>query len=87
MGGASLSQASVISKPGPNKYNKGGYMDIQTAIRKEKEKLIRKAKKKGIWETFGQREVRKLTDNYPGQGMAILEFEEWAMDFNNEDLK
>ena len=61
-------------------------MDIQTAIRKEKEKLIRKAKKKGIWETFGQREVRKLTDNYPGQGMAILEFELWAMDFNDKDL-
>lgn len=62
-------------------------MDIQTAIRKEKEKLIRKAKKKGVWENFGQREARKLIDNYPGQGMAILEFEDWAMDFNDKDLK
>ena len=60
--------------------------DVMLAILKEKKKLIRKAKKKGIWENFGQNEARKLIDKYPGEGMAILQFEYWAMDFTEKDI-
>jgi hypothetical protein len=60
-------------------------MDVHRAIIKEKERLIRRARKKGRWENFGQAEARKLTDKYPREGMAILEFEYWAMEFNDND--
>ena len=62
-------------------------MDVYTAIEKEKDKLIRKARKKGIWENFGQNEARKLTDKYPREGMAILGFEYWAMNFDDKGLR
>ena len=60
--------------------------DVMLAILKEKKKLIRKAKKKGIWENFGQNEARKLTDKYPGEGMKILSFEIWCMELTDKDL-
>lgn len=38
--------------------------------------------KKGIWEYFGQKEARKLTDKYaiyvPEIARLILDFEEWC---------
>ena len=39
-------------------------VNITTAIKREKAKLIKKAEKSGIYENFGQKEVYKLTDKY-----------------------
>lgn len=37
---------------------------IEKAIKREKSKLIKKAKEKGLYEDFGQKEVRKLEDRF-----------------------
>lgn len=57
-------------------------------IQRMKGKLIRAAKRKGIYENFGQKEVRELWDRYNphvyeewGLADAILAFENWAMDY------
>jgi hypothetical protein len=64
-------------------YAKGGQvMEIQ----KIKNKLISKAKSKGIYENFGQNEVRMLEDKY-GNTNEIREFDNWAMNFDLSDLK
>ena len=39
-------------------------MDINKAIANEKNKLIKRAKTKGLYENFGQKEVGKLEDKY-----------------------
>jgi hypothetical protein len=39
-------------------------MTLEKAIQKEKQKLINKAKKKGLYENFGQKEVSKLEDTF-----------------------
>lgn len=71
-------------------------MKIETAIKKEKSKLIAKAKAKGLYENFGQKEVRKLEDKFIdisdyGQEMnynrnQISGFDEWCMNFNDSSF-
>ena len=61
-----------------NVYGKGGEIaDIQ----KMKKALIAKAKSKGIYENFGQNEVRDLQDKY-GYTNSVREFDNWAMNFD-----
>ncbi len=61
-----------------NVYAKGGEIaDIQ----KMKKALIVKAKSKGIYENFGQNEVRDLQDKY-GYTNSVREFDNWAMNFD-----
>ena len=57
-------------------------------INKIKQRLIRKAQKKGIWENFGQKEFRKLMDKYGANfysdaelRIALLRFDTWAMNY------
>ena len=38
-------------------------MSLESDIKKETKKLIKKAKEEGLYENFGQKEVRKLKDN------------------------
>ena len=67
---------------------------IKTNIEKIKKQLIAKAKKKGLYENFGETEVRKLKDKFPTGYMgeerinmdAIDEFSNWAMNVNDRDL-
>lgn len=59
--------------------------ELEREILKVKKALVNKAKKKGIWEYFGQKEARKLMDTY-GNGdfdrmQLIGDFEEWCNDF------
>jgi len=54
-------------------------------VASEKKKLIREAKKKGIYENFGQTEVRKLRDKY-GSIKEVEEFDNWAMNFVQRKL-
>jgi len=59
-------------------YATGG---ITSDIEKTKKKLIAKAKSKGIYENFGQNEVRQLQDKY-GPSRELADFEIWAMDYD-----
>jgi|TARA_B110000259_G_scaffold75382_1_gene88625 hypothetical protein len=67
-------------------------MIIQTAIAKEQDKLINKVRTKGLYENFGQREVRKLEDRFINSSsytdemnvnrLLIEEFNEWCMNYS-----
>lgn len=59
---------------------------LNEKILKYKTALIAKAKKKGIWENFGQTEVLKLSDEY-GFNQEIAEFDNWARNFDLDQLK
>jgi hypothetical protein len=69
-------------------------MGIEQDINRKKKALINKASKKGLYENFGQKEVRQLKDKYPvgftGKGKenmdAIDEFERWASTFDDRKL-
>jgi histidinol phosphatase-like enzyme len=66
-------------------------MTIDTAIRKQKDKLISKAKKSGLYENFGSKEVNDLKNKFlTGDfrtDMAIQnkinEFFNWAINYAN----
>jgi hypothetical protein len=65
-------------------------------VARMKSQLIEKAKKKGIYENFGQKEVRKLKDKYPEYNEydetgriirnQIDNFDDWAMNFDQRKL-
>ena len=62
---------------------------VKKDVCKEKIKLINKAKNKGgVWENFGDKEVRKLKDKYASHQYTndevfneIYDFEKWTMYF------
>lgn len=66
-------------------------MNISQAIKKEKTKLIKKSKAIGIFENFGQKEVRELEDkfidssDYSGnineKRILIQNFNNWCMNY------
>lgn len=67
--------------------------NVHRDIEREKQKLITKYKSKGLYENFGQAEVRKLEDKYrdsqyknDGVWDAIRGFDEWAMNFTGKEL-
>jgi len=61
-----------------DEFAKGGEV---ADINKFKKQLIAKAKRKGLYENFGQAEVRKLEDKY-GYSNNVREFDNWAMNFD-----
>ena len=66
-------------------------MNIEKAVQKEKNKLIAIAKTKGLYENFGQKEVRKLEDKFINSSIysdemnksrrTIQLFDEWCMNY------
>lgn len=66
-------------------------MTIETAINKQKAKLISKAKKSGLYENFGDKEVRMLEDKFLTGDFhedkitksKINGFFEWAISYEN----
>jgi hypothetical protein len=66
-------------------------VQLKKDIKRFKKLLISKAKKKGLYENFGQRESSKLRDKYDfwdGEiGDLIQGFDEWARNVNDGDLK
>jgi hypothetical protein len=72
-------------------------MSIETDIEKYKKSLLKKAKKKGLYENFGQNEVRKLEDkykcntDYSDKGRETWEkiqgFNKWCMSLDDNDLR
>jgi len=69
-------------------------MKIENRIKYFKQNLVKKASSKGLYENFGQLEVRKLRDefpvNYSNSGKRemdlIQEFNEWVLSFSDKDL-
>lgn len=72
-------------------------MGIRADINKYKKQLITRAIKKGLYENFGQKEVRKLEDKYIPMAKdfdekcklkdLIFDFDNWARNFNDNDIK
>ena len=68
------------------------YKKIETAIKHEKNRLIDIVKKKGIYENFGQNEIRKIKDQYIDissytdemnyKRMLIQSFNNWCKNYN-----
>jgi hypothetical protein len=64
---------------------------IDTAISRAKEALTKKAKKNGIYENFGQKEVREIKDKFidisdysPDMNMnrdKLKNFDNWCMNY------
>lgn len=64
------------------------YKEILKDIKKEKNKLIKKAAKSGIYENFWQDEVRKLEDKYSDYRYKeefdlIITFSDWCANYTN----
>jgi len=60
--------------------------NLDQDIVKIKNQLINKAKKRGIWENFGQKEVRQLEEKYlkdfdQEAWSKLIDFKEWCMNF------
>lgn len=71
---------------GEEEFAKGGGVGGEIKdIAKFKQNLIQKAKQKGLYEDFGQDEVRKLTDKY-GYTSNVAAFDNWAMNFDLSQL-
>ncbi len=68
--------------------------NVKRAIERRKEKLIKKAKENGLYENFGQDEVRELEGRYIDSSSytdemnkirdLIHEFDCWAMYYNGD---
>ena len=68
-------------------------MDIKTQIKHYKNRLVRKAKRAGLWENFGQEEVNVLRSQYfdhqyknDGVWEQIMMFDDWCMNFDCTEL-
>jgi len=59
---------------------------IKARVKSLRLMLIKKAKDKGIYENFGQKEVMKLKDVF-GYTSDIEAFENWCMNFSQKQLK
>ena len=69
-------------------------MNINKALTKEQNKLIKIAKSKGLYENFGQKEVRKLEDKFidisdytdeMNEKRRLIElFNEWCMNYDGQ---
>jgi len=70
------------------------YKKIETAIKYEKNRLISIVKKKGLYENFGQNEVRKIEDQYINNSSytdemnhnrdLLQSFNDWCSTYNGE---
>jgi len=73
-------------------------MTIRTDIARAKRRLVAKAKTRGMWENFGDREVRKLKDKHDYLSLrygcaedrakaALLEdFDNWCLNYTGSDV-
>lgn len=70
---------------------------LKTAIEKSKKQLTEKARKRGLYENFGEKETRELKDKFINlssftsemneKRQLISNFDNWAMNFDVNDLK
>ena len=66
------------------------YTALQKEIKRIKKRLTAKAKRNGIWENFGQKELNSLCDKYAlifiSQSALVTEFSNWIENFSISDL-
>jgi len=69
-------------------------MNVKTQIKNYKNRLVRKAKRAGLWENFGQEEVNVLRSQYldhqyknDGVWQQIMMFDDWCMNFDTKELR
>lgn len=70
---------------------------ISTAIRRAKKELVAKVKKHGLYENFGQKEIRNIEDKFikvyqqgediKDQHRQLKSFRRWCENFNDKDLE
>jgi len=66
--------------------------NIETAIRRAKKQLKQKAAKQGLYENFGQKEVREITDKFidcwytSPDTDKVLTFDRWCSAFNDKSF-
>lgn len=71
--------------------------EIRTAIRRAKAMLVLKAKKHGLYENFGEKEVREIENKFidisdysnkmNDNRNALRNFDYWCMDCDINDIK
>ena len=66
--------------------------EMRIDVDKAKKRLINRAKKRGLWENFGEKEDRKLQDKWNHQFWSeeysiIADFSNWRGNFNDKDLE
>ncbi len=59
---------------------------MEEEIYNMKKSLISKAKEEGIYENFGQKEVRELQDKY-SYTEEVEQFDNWCMTFDDNKLR
>ncbi len=71
-----------------NDFAKERTVQCKRAIDKVKTRLVVRAEGSGIWENFGQKELRKFNDDYFSYGYECKEirdmlsaFNDWAMNY------
>lgn len=55
--------------------------EVEKQVNKYKEALIKKTKKLGMFENFGQKEIRLLEDKYGAFVKEIADFEDWVYNY------
>ncbi len=72
----------------------GTLTDVKKDIKNYKERLVRKAKHNGLWENFGDEEVRVLEDEYhlhqfsdDNVWKTIREFAQWCYNCDINELE
>ena len=66
-------------------------MSMTTDIKRYKQQLLKRYQKSGIYEDFGQNEVRKLWDKYGDdftymqKSQPIRDFDSWCMNYTGHD--
>jgi len=59
-------------------------MSVFNEVAKIKTKLKEKAKKKGIYENFGQKEVLALSEKY-GYSPTVQDFDIWCQNYTGKE--
>lgn len=76
-----------IIREGDPMFAAGGAVgSAEHEIAKLKHSLVEKARKKGVYENFGQKEVRALEDKF-GLTPEVAQFDEWVMNFDGSQFK
>lgn len=64
---------------------------VATSISNRKGKLQRRARKEGIWENLGQKDVRELRDKYDTSNQEVAkrieQFDIWCMELTAAELQ
>ena len=81
------------------KMNKEKYTKFKKDLKKYKRNLIKKAREKGLYENFGQKEINKLNEDYSLYCISLYEdfgkeinksykeFKDFCLNFDDRSLK